>query len=178
MTAGDRHLERWIVHHRTGGLNWLFEGLSRAGTFGAIWIVIAFLLALAWRRWGVFVVTAAAVAIADLAATGLKAVVDVERPSSRYATPKTLVPAPRDHSFPSGHTATSFAAAVILTAFAPRFAPLWFLLAVAIGFARVYVGVHYPLDVIGGAALGALVAIALRRLVAVRQRSHTATPAG
>src|SRR5262249_43678530 len=65
--------------------------------------------------------------------------------SSRYATPKTLVHAPQDHSFPSGHAATSFAAATVLTAFAPRLAPAWFLLAVAIGFSRVYVGVHYPL---------------------------------
>jgi undecaprenyl-diphosphatase len=173
LTPGDRHLERWIVHHRAGWLNWLFEGLSRAGTFGAIWILIAFLLGLAWRRWGMFIVTAAAVAIADLAATALKAVVDVERPSSRYATPKTLVPAPRDHSFPSGHTATSFAAAVVLTAFAPRFAPLWFLLAVAIGFARVYVGVHYPLDIAGGAAVGIVTALLL--LAAARRRSRAGT---
>ena len=173
LTAFDRHLERWVVHHRTSGLNWLFEALSRAGTFGAIWILIAFLLALAWRRWGVFVVTAASVAVADLAATALKAVVDVQRPSSRYAAPKTLVPAPHDHSFPSGHTATSFAAATVLTAFAPRLAPLWLLLAVAIGFARVYVGVHYPLDIAGGAAVGVLTALLL--LAVTRRRSRAGT---
>jgi undecaprenyl-diphosphatase len=173
LTPLDRHLERWVVHHRTGGLNWLFEALSRAGTFGAIWIVIALVLALAWRRWGVLVVTAAAVALADLAATGLKVVVDVERPSARYATPKTLVPAPKDHSFPSGHAATSFAAATVLTAFAPRLAPAWFVLALAIGFSRVYVGVHYPLDIVGGAALG--VATALLLLAAIRRRSPAGT---
>jgi undecaprenyl-diphosphatase len=173
LTAADRHLERWIVHHRAGWLNWLFEGLSRAGTLGAIWIVIALVLALVWRRWGVLVMTAAAVAIADLAATGLKAVIDVERPSSRYATPKTLVRAPQDHSFPSGHAATSFAAATILTAFAPRLAPAWLALALAIGFSRVYVGVHYPLDIVGGAALG--VATALLLLAATRRRSRAAT---
>jgi undecaprenyl-diphosphatase len=173
LFAFDRHFERWVVHHRSGDLDWLFEGLSRAGTLGAIWIVIAFLLALAWRRWGVLVVTAAAVAIADLAARGLKAVVDVQRPSSRYATPKTLVPAPHDHSFPSGHTATSFAAATILTAFAPRLAPLWFLLALAIGFARLYVGVHYPLDIAGGAALGVVTALLL--LAITRRQSRAGT---
>ena len=173
MTAADRHFERWIVHHRTGLLNWPLEGLSRAGTFGAIWIAIAFLLAVAWRRWHIFIVTAAAVAVADLAATALKVVVDVERPSSRYATPKTLVPAPQDHSFPSGHAATSFAAATILTAFAPRLAPAWLALALAIGFSRVYVGVHYPLDIVGGAVLG--VATALLLLAATRRRSRAAT---
>jgi undecaprenyl-diphosphatase len=151
-----------MVHHRAGWLDPVFEALSKAGTLGLIWVAIALGLAIGHRRWGILVVTAAAVAVSDATTRGLKAVIDVERPSSRYARPEPLVPAPHDATFPSGHAATSFAAATILTAAAPRFAPLWFLLALAIGFSRVYVGVHYPLDVVGGAALGILVAVALR----------------
>jgi undecaprenyl-diphosphatase len=45
-------------------------------------------------------------------------------------------------------------------------------LAAAIAYSRVYLGVHYPLDVIGGAAIGAAVAIALHRLAADRLRSR------
>jgi undecaprenyl-diphosphatase len=90
----------------------------------------------------------------------------------RYAEPKPLVHAPTDASFPSGHAATSFAAATVLSFAWPRWAPAFFLLALAIGFSRVYVGVHYPLDIVGGALLGIGVAIALRWLLASRRRSR------
>jgi undecaprenyl-diphosphatase len=131
-------------------------------------------VALLWRRYAVVVFTVAAVAVSDLAAMGLKDVFDVERPSMRYPEPKPLVTAPVDGSFPSGHAATSFAAAMVLSFARPRWAPAFFLLALAIGFSRVYVGVHYPLDVVGGAALGIAVATALRLLAGALQRSRAA----
>jgi undecaprenyl-diphosphatase len=134
--------------------------------------VIAAVLAVVWRRYGVLVLTVIAVAVADWSSYGIKAIFDVERPSMRYAEPKPLVHAPIDASFPSGHAATSFAAATVLSFAFPRWAPAFFLLALAIGFSRVYVGVHYPLDIVGGAILGVSVAIALRWLVTARRRSR------
>ena len=150
------------MHHRAGWLNPVFEGLSYAGRFGLLWIVLALILAVLYRRWGVLVVTVIAVAVADWSAMGLKAVIDRERPSLRYAEPEPLVKTAHDPSFPSGHAATSFAAATVLTFAFPRLGPALFLLASAVAFSRVYVGVHYPLDVIGGALLGVLVALAIR----------------
>jgi undecaprenyl-diphosphatase len=152
--------------------------LSRIGTLGAVWIAIALILAVAWRRWGLLLTTAVAVVLSDLAATALKALIDVERPSGRYAEPKPLLRPPTDHSFPSGHAATSFAAATVLTVAVPRAAPVWFLLAVAVAFSRVYIGVHYPLDIVGGAVLGAAIATALLRLGGARRRSRAATRSG
>jgi len=122
-------------------------------------------LCAAYRRWGVFALTVIAVALADWSAMGLKALVDRPRPPLRYAEPKTLVPVPHDASFPSGHAATSFAAATMLAFAFPRLAPFLYVLAAAVAFSRVYVGVHYPLDVIGGALLGALIAVGLWLLV-------------
>jgi undecaprenyl-diphosphatase len=135
-------------------------------------------LAVVRRQSWIVVMTVLAVAVADLASRGLKAVFDVERPNVRYAEPKPLVPAPHDAAFPSGHAATSFAAATILTVAAPRLGPLWLVLALAVGFSRVYVGVHYPLDIVGGAVLGVAVATALLRRVRVRLRSPGATRSG
>ncbi len=135
------------------------------------------MLCLAYRRWGPFFLTVIAVALADWSSIVIKALVGRDRPPLRYPEPKALVPVPHDASFPSGHAATRFAAATMLSLAFPRFAPGLLLLAAAVAFSRVYVGVHYPLDVIGGAALGALIAIALRRLVTGRLRSRQATPA-
>jgi undecaprenyl-diphosphatase len=102
----------------------------------------------------------------QLISYGLKQAIGRERPSHVYATPRPLVHAPHDGSFPSGHATASFACATILAFYAPRAAPAFFVLAAAIAWSRVYVGVHYPLDVLGGAGLGVLVALTLRFLAA------------
>ena len=140
--------------------------------------MLAAVLCAVYRRWGVLLLTFVAVALADWTSMAIRALVDRPRPPLRYPEPKTLVPLPHDGSFPSGHAATSFAAATMLSFAFPAFAPALLILAAAVAFSRVYVGVHYPLDVIGGAALGVLVATALRRLVRVQRRSPQAKQTG
>ncbi len=117
-----------------------------------------------------------AVVLADWSAMGLKAFFDRPRPPLRYAEPKTLVHNPHDASFPSGHAATSFAAATMLSFAFPRVAPFLYVLAAAVAFSRVYVGVHYPLDVLGGALLGVLIAVGLRLLMNRRGRRRLKPP--
>ena len=145
---------------------------------GLVWIGIGLALALLRRRPTLLLAIVAADGIADLLARAFKSVVDVQRPAFRYAEPKALVHVPHDHSFPSGHAATSFACATTLALAFPRLAAPLYLLAAAIAYSRVYVGVHYPLDVLGGAALGIAIAIALRWLARARPRSRRARPAG
>lgn len=57
-------------------------------------------------------------------------------------------------SFPSGHTATAFALAAVFSSHLGNWAPLFFIVAALIGVTRVYVGAHFPLDVLCGAVIG------------------------
>ena len=139
--------------------------LTKAGTHGLVWLALGLLVAVAWRRATPFLLVLVAVAAADGVAGLVKLAVGEHRPNE----PDPLVTIPHSHSFPSGHTATSFAAATMLTALVPKAAPAWWVLAAAIAYSRLYVGVHFPLDVVGGAGIGAATALLL--LAAARRRS-------
>ena len=109
------------------------------------------------------------VAVAVLAADGIAGIVKDAVGEKRPREPDPLVTIPHSHSFPSGHTATSFAGATALSLLYPRGTPAFFLLAAAIAYSRLYVGVHFPLDILGGIVIG--VATALLLLAAARRRS-------
>jgi undecaprenyl-diphosphatase len=143
-----------------------------------VFVVVALFLAVLWRRPWLFVAVLAADAAADAISLGLRDWIDRRRPPLVYPEPKPLVGVPHSGSFPSGHAATAFACATVIAWAAPRLAVPAFVLAVAISWSRVYVGVHWPLDVLGGAVLGVLVATALLKLSATLRRSRRAPRTG
>lgn len=163
----ERHLEHWIVGLRVGWLDWFFSGLSWLGTLGLVWVAIAAFLALRWRRPSVFVTVLLADVAADLLAEAGKLAVHRHRPFETQIGPPSSA-----HSFPSGHTATSFASATVLSILAPRWRVPFFVLAALIAFSRLYDGMHYPTDVLAGAVVG--VATALLLLAASRRRAPRA----
>jgi undecaprenyl-diphosphatase len=170
----DRHAERWLVAHRFA--DWLWEALSRIGMYGAVWLALGVVLAVVHRRPSSALWALAAYLTAALSASGLQAAIPRERPRL-----PTLLPRPGTHSFPSGHATTSFACAALLAAVEPRLRVPLYVLAALIAFSRLEVGVHFPLDVIAGSALGLAlggVVRALRRREASHRRQRPQQQAG
>lgn len=81
------------------------------------------------------------------------------RPFDMIVGLQVLIVKPADYSFPSGHTASSFASAYIIVRCLPsKYGTIAIVLAALIGVSRLYVGVHYLTDIIGGAVLGIIIA--------------------
>jgi undecaprenyl-diphosphatase len=129
-------------------------------------------LAILWRRPYPFLLVAATSITTSLLNALFKYAVQRDRPPTVILDPKPLMEVPTTSSFPSGHTSTSFACAYVISRLAPRLTIPVFVLAALIGFSRVYVGVHYPLDFVAGAIFGLIVARALLMLLTALQRSR------
>lgn len=91
---------------------------------------------------------------------GLKAIIKRPRPYVKYEDDLIPVTSERSFSFPSGHTSFAFSTATSLSLQYPKWYVITpaFLWATSIGFSRMYLGVHYPSDVLTGAVIGALAA--------------------
>jgi YegS/Rv2252/BmrU family lipid kinase len=150
----DRRLVRSAERHRSPLLDELFTGASQIANRSLLWFALAGLFAAFGDRRGKQAAAdgLVAIALASAIANGpVKLVVRRARPSG----PVPLVRPPRTTSFPSGHAASAFAFAVAASREMPPTALLVIPLAAVVSSSRVYVGVHYPSDVLLGAALGA-----------------------
>ena len=135
-------------------------------------------LALIWRRPWLLVLVLASDFVADGLSLALRQAIGRDRPPLVYPEPKALVAVPHTGAFPSGHASSAFACAAVLAWASPRLRVPALVLAAAIAWSRVYVGVHWPLDVLGGAVLGVLVSTVLLKLAADPPRLRREPQAG
>lgn len=151
----DAALFSLINGHPRPWLDDLFLLATELGRAGFVWIVTALIAAVfpryrmaAWR-------VGLAVGLTYLVVDGmLKPLLDRARPLEVMEAARVITTTPLTSSFPSGHAASAVAGALATGRLFPTARPLFWTLAALIAVSRVYVGVHWPSDVLAGALIG------------------------
>lgn len=160
----DAQILLWIQNNlRVQALNPVMVGITLLGSGGAVWIAILLILLLRknTRRYGAVGVVSLGVATAIYFV--LNRIVRRTRPFLAVKGLTMLGSKPLNYSFPSGHTTSAFAVAVVVFLCLPRkFGIPALILAALIAFSRLYIGVHYPTDVLTGFLIGTITAIVVR----------------
>lgn len=160
-------IDVWLFRLINQGMqNPVFDFLAPVLTNKNNWtpVFIIVIIALAWKGGTrgriVLLLTIPVILLSDqLSASVLKPLIGRIRPCVALDNVNALLGVKTSYSFPSSHAANSFAAATLFSFFYPGRKIMFITLALVICFTRIYVGVHYPFDVIAGAVLGILCAI-------------------
>lgn len=154
----DRSLFSAVFGWKRGAVTAVLRLFTLLGTAGFLWGVTAGVAfaARGFEPWADLLVPWGAVALSWTVAEGTKFLFNRARPFVWNTEIAPLVKTPSSSSFPSGHSATAAAGALTLSALYPAFAPLLVLAGLLVVLSRVYLGVHYPFDVLAGSTLGLL----------------------
>lgn len=160
-TAIDSRVDRLRGHPH---LDRLMYTASELGDFSLIWHLASCVRALGPDRQVVHAVRVAAVLAAESAVVNgpVKRAFRRHRPAWEQERPRRLRQ-PRTSSFPSGHASAAMTAAGVLSQDDPLW-PLYYAVGAVVASSRVYVKIHHPSDVVGGALLGLVLARLARRI--------------
>lgn len=153
----DNIILKWInVKLRNRAFDKIMPIITSIGNLGIVWIVISVSFLLRkndYKILGQMIIVA--LIITTIIGEGIiKNIVKRKRPFYHNENKKLLISRPITYSFPSGHTASSFAVATVFIKTDNSASFEIVLLANLIAFSRVYLGVHYLSDVIGGGMIG------------------------
>jgi len=159
LSALDRALYEAVATAETPTLDRFFRRLSTVANNSVLWLGLAGMIAVVGGRAGRWAALNGVASIGLASATANlvgKQVTHRRRPDRAGAgvRDERQVPMPESTSFPSGHTASAFAFAEGVSSVLPALGLPLRLAAVAVGYSRVHVGVHYPGDVAAGALIG------------------------
>jgi Membrane-associated phospholipid phosphatase len=154
-------------HMRTPILTPFLKLLTDMGNSGLIWLIITIALLCFKKTRSVGLAALLSLVVCFIINNEiLKNVIARPRPFTQLSGLNVLIPKPSDFSFPSGHTASSFAAAgAFFYCGNKKWGILALILAGFIGFSRLYLGVHYPSDVLFGALLGMLISFIVNKVI-------------
>ncbi|MGL5439822.1 MAG: phosphatase PAP2 family protein [Filifactoraceae bacterium] len=142
-----------IMH--TDSLNFFFNMITRLGDKGIVWIILAVILLLKknTRKYGYMIIITLIVNL--IIGEGIiKHLVNRPRPYDVYNFDMVIKKLPATSSFPSGHTASSFAVLGVYLFYVKKYRIPIFVLASLIAISRLYLQVHYPSDILAGIILG------------------------
>ena len=156
----ERSFARWM--HRGAAQPWIVRALNVVSRLGDGWMWYAVILALPWldhAQGSTCAIRMFAVGAVNLVLYKIiKGCIARPRPYRNCPGIRACARPLDEHSFPSGHTMHSFAFALILSAYYPACAYVVWPFALLVAVSRVVLGLHYPSDVLVGAAVGALTA--------------------
>ena len=151
----DTSLLHYVIQLRRPWLDDVMLLASAVGAAGFIWWVTALItMVFPTRRapaWRLILVVAFTYALNDVA---LKPLFDRDRPFVADPTITVIDTRPTSSSFPSGHAAMAVAGAIAGTRMLPGSIWVWWPLATLVAVSRIYIGVHWPFDVVAGALIG------------------------
>lgn len=154
-------------HMRNEALNDAVIWFTSLGNAGLIWIllIIALIIYKGTRREGIYC-TISLILCFIIVNLFLKNVVARIRPYDAMEQIRCLIEPQVDYSFPSGHTAIAFAASVpVFILSDKRLGTAMIIFSILMALSRIYVCVHYPTDVIGGAVVGILCGIITGKII-------------
>jgi len=127
------------------------------GNMGFIWLAMAGIMTSNKKTRSIGLITLATLILGAIVSEGiLKHLIQRPRPYTDFPSIQMLVDKVTSYSFPSGHATSSFAAAYVLSRYLKKYAPVFWTMACAIAFSRIYLFMHYPTDIVAGIILGLL----------------------